>query len=60
MKGQGLAKLFAESNFKFLGINTIMQVSKKNNTQEPSQSEKEKNTQEPSQSLKEKNTQEPS
>lgn len=38
VKGQGLSKLLVESNCKVLRINSILQVSGENNTQEPSQS----------------------
>jgi len=47
VKGQGLAKLLAESNCKVLGINYVLEIQGKN-TQEPSVLAKGENPQEPS------------
>jgi len=70
VKGQGLAKLLAESNCKVLSINSILKIPGEN-PQEPSQNSNKKNPQEPfvyaegenpqepSQNPKEKNPQEP-
>lgn len=60
VKGQGLAKLLAESNCKFLGINFVFEISIEKNPQETSQSLTDKNPQEPSRTAVEKNPQEPS
>jgi len=43
VKGQGLAKFLAESNCKVLGISYILEISRENNPQEPSQTLAEKN-----------------
>ena len=46
VKGQGLAKILAESNCKVLRINSVLEIQRKN-PQEPSQTSDKKNTQEP-------------
>ena len=58
VKGQGLAKLLAESNNKVLGINSVLEIQGQN-TQEPSVLAEGKNPQEHSLHPKEKNPEEP-
>ncbi len=58
VKGQGLAKILAESNYKVLGINSVLEIQGEN-PQEPTQILSNENPQEPSQNLNEENPQEP-
>jgi len=58
VKGQGLAKLLAESNCKVLGINYVLEIQGKN-TQEPSPLVEGENPPEPALHSKGENPQEP-
>ena len=59
VKVQGLSKLLAESNYKVLGINSILEIPGEN-PQKPSQNVNEKNPQEPPVYAEGENTKEPS